>query len=258
MTAAARAAADQPGRMMGTMAGAAAGIGLGMLLGGGIGTIALGGAVSVPLIAITATAGSIIGERLGGELGWLKEQRASAKEREDIGGYYPCQPLEGKAHAEPILGEQHLPLLEQAIDDARHTLCVRSAFLSDAVVSEALQDKLRRAIEGGTQIFIEYGKHVFRDGQASMESHRRAAARLQALRREAIGFGRGHLFHLASTWTHVREIAVDGRYIIAGSYDWLSQPKAWRKESSFKIHDADLALRVLAETSASIARATSA
>ncbi len=72
-------------QVQGALSGTAAGIGAGGLLGGGgVSIVALGGAIGIPLNAITGLVGLLAGERGGRELDFLRTQWKGAAEHTEI------------------------------------------------------------------------------------------------------------------------------------------------------------------------------
>lgn len=242
------AVTDRPGQAIGTGVGAALGICAGVALGaGGVGIVALGGAIGVPLIALTAACGAFAGERIGRESDFVRKQAKAAEERIRHG-----MEREGQTNIGRIIDKDHTLIFKEAIRDAQRFLCIRSGFISDLVVDQAFVESLDDLINKGVRVYIEYGRRGPAEIGYYQEAHRRAEANLRLLRGRALSNGKSDRLLIAATWTHVKEIAVDDAYIVTGSYNWLSNARASRRETSFRINDPDLTTQVREATWESI------
>lgn len=243
----------------GTGAGAAGGIAVGALLGGGgVGIVALGGAVGVPLIALTGLAGAAVGAYVGRERDFAATLREHAAQRHQRAE--EAQREHDGSRVVSVMDKAHLTALQEAIEDAEDTLCIRSAFLSDLVVNDRFIAQLRGLAARGVRVLIEHGFNPRKPDQADgydRSAHSRAEDKLQALGQELQVGRHGGFFAVGPTWTHIKEISVDRKYVITGSYNWLSNAQASRSEKSLKIFDDRLAVAVQEETRAALGRAGS-
>lgn len=245
---------DRVGQVAGTGAGAAAGICAGIALGaGGVGIVALGGAIGVPLIALTAAAGAFAGERGGREIDLALKQRRSMEQR-----LAQVHEAENSRAAIRITGDQHRTILDDAIRDAKRFLCIRSGFLSSRVLDASMSEMLANAARREVEITIEYGRLGYLQSTDSLwdreraREHHTAEQNLKTLFNLLNGEGIQHRLSYGPTWTHIKELAVDDEWLVVGSFNWLSNQKITRGESSLRIRDALMAGHIRHEARKSV------
>lgn len=242
--------------------GAAGGAGLGaiagiLLGGGGVGIVALGGAIGIPLIALLALIGAAIGAGSGPQLQQLANQWGAAAQRkrsvEKIAinarrDEYLSNELAKKARRiEIVEGARHLELLDAAIAEAKLSICIRSAFLSTGVVREPRERALLRALSRGVDVLIEFG-YSFGKNSRGNPDQMVALERLVNLERLAATQRYPGRLRIARTYTHIKELAVDDEYVVIGSNNWLSNLKFSNKEKSYLLYDKEMAIQCRIDT----------
>lgn len=262
-----RFAAEHPGRVKGGVTGVAAGIAVGAALGGGaVGIVALGTGIGIPLVAITGLTGLIAGERAGRELDIRREQRQQLQEQQQRAATREAAAQEAAAREnrpalpppdgvgiEWVRDEDHCQALQAALADARRSLCIRSGFLSEGVVHKDFADAISALLQRGVDVYLEYGPPIGSAMLSQGTSFSNAEANLRAVKREARANNHIGKFAFGRTFTHIKEIAVDDRYAIIGSFNWLSDTISQKNNSSVKIWSSKLAREVLHDTEQSLA-----
>ena len=131
-----------------------------------------------------------------------------------------------------VRGLEHKEELERAFQTSRRELIIASGFLSSYVVNEPFARKLRsvllRQVEV-TLVFSDERSHSNNNWQES--SFSRALNLLESLSREYPNL------KLIKKHTHQKGIVVDDKYAIIGSFNFLSNNRVERAETSSKVSD---------------------
>lgn len=244
-----------------TKIGTAVGGTLGLLAAGtgSMGIAAMGGAIGVPVALMTALIGAGLGSRWGAEIAneeLINKLESAANTRSADG----LNATENDAFIERILGkEAHFKSLDNAINEASNTLCIRSGWVSNSVVNTTLSKKLRDALDRGVTIYIETGWRRSGEESASETAYSLEAKRIL---RELILYSHdahlkdpktniGRIF-VGDVPTHIKEIVVDSDYYISGSNNWLSNGMHFNKEASHIIRLPQIAREIRDETIVSV------
>ena len=226
---------------------------------GGIGVVAMGGAIGLPVALVTALIGAGVGSRYGAALEneeLIKKLNAVALDRSAEGLHIN----EHDDFVERILGKDaHVQALNQAIENASNTLCIRSGWISISVVDNSLYHKFKKAINNGVTIYIESGWRKSTDTKATKTKYNSAAYEIL---RELILYSHkaheydpktniGRLF-VGDVATHIKEVVVDNKYYISGSNNWLSNSMHSNKEASHIIRLPQIAREIRDETILSV------
>lgn len=240
-----------------TKIGTAVGGAFGILAAGtgGMGVAAMGGAIGLPVALVTALIGAGIGSRWGSEVekGELVKKLESVTEARSAEGLHA---KEDDDFVERIVGkEAHFAALDDAISNAKNTLCIRSGWVSKSVVNEDLFYKLKAAIDRGVTIYIETGWR--RSGDKNpVETNFNLEAKdiLRSLILYSHGVHSvdpitkiGRIF-VGDVPTHIKEIVVDSEYYVSGSNNWLSNGAHFNKEASHIIRLPQIAREIRDET----------
>lgn len=226
---------------------------------GGMGIVAMGGAVGLPVALVTTLVGASLGSRLGAGL----KNKELIKKLEAIADGRSLKGLhidEQDDFVERIMGkEAHFHALNSAIETAKNTLCIRSGWISNSVVDNSLYNKFKNAIDNGVTIYIESGWRKKGDTKAQETKYNLAANKTL---RELILYSHsaheldpktitGRLF-VGNVPTHIKEIVVDSEYYISGSNNWLSNGVHSNKEASHIIRLPQIAREIRDETILSV------
>ena len=183
----------------------------------------------------------------------LLEENAQKRDGEAIeaaGQDIEVERIQGKA--------QHFQALDDAIADAKETLCIRSGWITSYVVTQEFAGKFRVALNRGVSIYIESGWR--KSGQSKQPDNTAFVSAKGILKnlvdashfkRKGKEYSMGKLF-VGDVPTHIKEVVVDGRYYISGSNNWLSNASHTNKEASHVIHNAILAREIRDETITSV------
>ena len=136
----------------------------------------------------------------------------------------------GFNNLEVIIASRHKLELDAALTNARKTLFIASGFLSSHVVNEAFISKLETILKKDVSI-----KLIFSDGRSHSDwmksGYTQSLGSLNALSKIYPNL------EIIQKHTHQKGIIVDHQYAIIGSFNFLSNDKVARDESSVKIYD---------------------
>ena len=193
-----------------------------------------GGAAAIAL-ALIAGGGSLL---MGKDLGLIVrvgEKIADIFNRKN----YPCEECKrtdwvfsGFKNAEVIIAAQHKSELAVAFKDVRKVLFIASGFLSSHVVNKAFIEKLETVLRKNVSV-----KLIFSDIRSHSDwmksGYSEALDSLTALSKIYPNL------ELIQKHTHQKGIVVDNQYAIVGSFNFLSNHKVARDESSIKIYESE-------------------
>jgi hypothetical protein len=216
-------------------------IGGGLIAYGGFGwvTYAFAGVLGFPGGAITIAAALLAG---GGYV--LASEESSViiaigrKITDLINDKYPCPKCNksrwtfaGYKGTEIVTGGDHRLELKAALKNAKQDLCIASGFLSSNVVDLNFIEDLEATLRRNVSV-----KLIFSDVRSHSEfmaaGYREALSSLRALTDKYM------LLKLIQKHTHQKGIVVDDQYAISGSFNFLSNKRVDRQESSMKIYGA--------------------
>jgi phosphatidylserine/phosphatidylglycerophosphate/cardiolipin synthase-like enzyme len=166
--------------------------------------------------------------------------------------------LENSRSVRRIHGEEHRAILVEAVRTAQRTLCIRSGYLSSRVLNETLLLELGSAVKRGVEVTIEYVRLIPLQSSVRSweykrtEEHRSAECNLSNLINELSKMDLQGRLRYDPTWTHIKELAVDDEWLVVGSFNWLSNQKIARSESSIRLADPKMAEQVRHEANRSL------
>ena len=193
-----------------------------------------GGAAAIAL-ALIAGGGSLL---MGKDLGLIVsvgEKIADIFNRKD----YPCEQCKrtdwvfsGFKNAEVIIASQHKSELEAAFRNVRKVLFIASGFLSSHVINRAFIESLETVLSKNVSV-----KLIFSDARSHSDwmkaGYTEALGSLTALSKIYPNL------ELIQKHTHQKGIVVDQQYAIVVSFNFLSNDKVARDESSVKIYESE-------------------
>jgi hypothetical protein len=193
-----------------------------------------GGAVSIA-VALIAGGSSLL---MGMDLGLMVkagEKIADIFNRKN----YPCEECKrtdwifsGFKKTEVIAEAQHKSALAAAFKDVRTILFIASGFLSSRVVNKAFIEKLETVLRKNVSV-----KLIFSDIRSHSDwmksGYSQALDSLTALSKIYPNL------ELIQKHTHQKGIVVDLQYAIVGSFNFLSNHKVVRDESSVKLYESE-------------------
>lgn len=152
---------------------------------------------------------------------------------------YPCPKcnktdwvFSGFKNTDVVAGAEHKLELSSALKDVKKDLYIASGFLSSNVVNESFIQNLESALSRDVNvrlIFSSVKSHsdwMKPDYQKALESLTLLSEKYPRL-------------ELIQKHTHQKGIVVDHRYAITGSFNFLSNEKVTREETSFKVYEAE-------------------
>ena len=147
----------------------------------------------------------------------------------------------GFEDADVIAGDEHKRELWLALKDAKNELYIASGFLSSNVVNEHFLQKLTSTLVRNVTVHLivpdarSHGSDWMRSG------YEEALGTLTKLSEKY-----SHL-HLTLKHTHQKGIVVDDKYAITGSFNFLSNQKVAREETSLKVYESKVINKVKRE-----------
>ena len=136
----------------------------------------------------------------------------------------------GYKATEIVTGGEHRLELKAAFKNAKQELCIASGFLSSYVVDSIFIRDLETALHRNVTV-----KLIFSDARS--HSDRMTAGYREALNSLEVLAGNSSFLELIQKHTHQKGIVVDDQYAISGSFNFLSNKRVDRQESSTKIYD---------------------
>ena len=132
--------------------------------------------------------------------------------------------------AEVISGAEHKRELTEALTSATNELCIASGFLSSKVVNDRFLQNLTALLEKRVSVTL-----IFSDSRSHSDWMRKgyeeAVETLNAMAKTHSEL------RLIQKHTHEKGIIVDRRYAIVGSFNFLSNERIVRDETSLKISE---------------------
>ena len=129
-----------------------------------------------------------------------------------------------------VSGHEHKEELDSALQNARHELVIASGFLSSYVVNESFIWKLRSALSRHVKITLVFSD-IRSHSDWQVNGFNTALKSLESLSYEYPNL------NLIQKHTHQKGIVVDEKYAVIGSFNFLSNNKVERAETSSKVSD---------------------
>lgn len=137
----------------------------------------------------------------------------------------------GYKDTEIVTGAEHIRELRAAFRNAKQELCIASGFLSSYVVNQVFIGDLEAILRKNVRV-----KLIFSDKRS--HSDRMAVGYREALNSLEALADNSTFLELIQKHTHQKGIVVDDQYAISGSFNFLSNKRVDRQESSTKIYGA--------------------
>ena len=152
---------------------------------------------------------------------------------------YPCPicnktdwMFSGFKNTDVVVGSKHKLELSSALKDAKKDLYIASGFLSSNAVNEIFIQDLESALSRGVNVKLIFS-YVRSHSDWMKPGYDIALNRLSLLSEKYPGL------ELIQKHTHQKGIVVDRRYAINGSFNFLSNEKVSREETSFKVYEVE-------------------
>jgi phosphatidylserine/phosphatidylglycerophosphate/cardiolipin synthase-like enzyme len=148
----------------------------------------------------------------------------------------------GFKDAEVIKGSEHKIVLQNAFLNANRELYIASGFLSANVVDASFLKELERVLTKGVSVVLIFSDLRSHSNSGWMKTgYDKAYLLLNSLSEEQKGL------KLIQKHTHQKGIVVDKQYAVVGSFNFLSNEKVAREETSLKIYEADAIEKLIEE-----------
>lgn len=217
-------------------------IGGGMIFGGAAGWVSYAFA---GLLGFYGGAALIAGLLLAGGSAVLigKDLNLAVSVAQKIAGFlnrkgYECEScratdwqFSGFEDADVVAGEEHKQELRIALAAAKKELYIASGFLSSNVVNEDFVRELESALARNVIVYVIVSDFRSHGSDWMQPGYKEALSKLTNLSEKYTNF------QLIQTHTHQKGIIVDDRYAISGSFNFLSNQKVDRKETSLKVFE---------------------
>lgn len=203
-----------------------------------------GGAATIATLLL-AGGGAVL---LGKDLGLVMKVGGKIAEQLNQRGY-ECPSCDdtnwvffGFKDAEVIKGSEHKITLRNAFLEANRELYIASGFLSANVVDASFLKELKLVLNRGVRVVL-----IFSDLRSHSDSgwmktgYENAYIPLASLSEDQKGL------KLIQKHTHQKGIVVDKQYAVVGSFNFLSNQKVTREETSLKVYEADAIEKLIEE-----------
>jgi len=132
---------------------------------------------------------------------------------------------------------QHIEFLYDTLQNAKESVCILSGTATSYVVDNEFQDTLVECLKKGVNIFIGYGYSSSSNKQPKENYIIKAEQDLKKL----VEFSKqknlkGEIF-VAEYKNHSKILICDDKYVVCGSYNWLSNARGYNTERSYVISD---------------------
>jgi hypothetical protein len=124
---------------------------------------------------------------------------------------------------------EHVPLFEKSLRDARKRLLVISPWINDRVMEPKLRP-LEELLRRGVDVFIGYG--ITERGPDDRKS-RQGDQTLAWLQQKCAQYKNLHVVRLGDT--HAKVLLMDERYVVVGSFNWMSFGGFDRNENGVRV-----------------------
>lgn len=135
-----------------------------------------------------------------------------------------------------ITGIEHSQKLDKALKEAESSVCIVSGWINDYVLDSKRLTLIENLLRRGCSIYIGYG---WEDSSGNHREHLTTNKAETELTKLDSSFPDKLFF--AKYPTHEKILAVDGKYLIVTSHNWLSNMKFRNKETGVLISNPELA-----------------
>ena len=203
-----------------------------------------GGAAAIATLLLAGGGAVLLGKdlglvmRVGGEIAEQLNQRGY--ECPSCGG--TKWGFFGTKDAEVITGSEHKITLQNAFVEANRELYIASGFLSANVVDASFLKELELVLGRGVKVVLIFSDLRSHSDRGWMKiGYDNAYTKLASLSEEQKGL------RLIQKHTHQKGIVVDKQYAVIGSFNYLSNEKVAREETSLKVYEADAIEKLIEE-----------
>ena len=132
---------------------------------------------------------------------------------------------------------QHIEFLYDTLQNAQESVCILSGTATSYVVDNEFKDTLMDCLKRGVNIYIGYGYSSSFNKQSKEGYNIKAEQDLKKL----VEFSKqknlkGEIF-VAEYKNHSKMLICDDKYVVCGSYNWLSNARGYNAERSYVISD---------------------
>lgn len=134
--------------------------------------------------------------------------------------------------------QEHAPLFERSLREARKRLLVISPWINDAVMWNKLRS-LEELLRRGVEVYIGYG--ITERGPDDRKS-RRGDQTLDWLQQKGAAYKNLHVVRLGDT--HAKVLLMDDKFVVVGSFNWMSFGGFDRNENGVRVVREELSTMV--------------
>lgn len=198
----------------------AAGLGGGIWIGGAIGVVGFFGAVGIPLAALGAIGGAIIGNRLGVQLDKKQLEELNAEQSERL---FQLLLERDQTKIERVkTNEEHRQKLFQGMAEAKECLVILSGWATSYVIDKDFKDRLAACLQRGVNVYIGYGYQTAKGPKEKNKQEKQAEDNFMALMSWSEKQNtKGHIV-VRYYPNHAKLLICDDKWLVSGSFNWLS------------------------------------
>lgn len=156
-------------------------------------------------------------EELKAEIERLRGEKAAA------------QSIVEQAQGRFLEPQEHVPLFDKALRDARRRLLIISPWINDRIMESKLRH-LEELLRRGVEVFIGFG--ITERGPDDRKA-RQGDQTLRWLQRKAEQYRNLNVVRLGDT--HAKVLLMDNRFVVVGSFNWMSFGGFDRNENGVRV-----------------------
>jgi hypothetical protein len=125
--------------------------------------------------------------------------------------------------------QEHVPLFDRAIREARKRLLVISPWINDRIMEPKVRH-IEELLRKGAQVYIGFG---ITERGADDKKSRQGDQTLAWLQQKSAQYSNLHVVRLGDT--HAKVLLVDDRFVVVGSFNWMSFGGFDRNENGVRV-----------------------
>ena len=138
---------------------------------------------------------------------------------------------------------EHRRIFFDTLSQATNSICILSGTATSYVVDEDFKETLKEALKRGVNVYLGYGYKSKWHDQKKKDHEKKAEEDLKKLVQDNLNFNHDGKIFLAEYLNHSKILICDDKYVVCGSFNWLSKARGYNDERSFLIRDKNLVLK---------------
>lgn len=133
--------------------------------------------------------------------------------------------------------KEHEQIMDDAIDQAQHTLCITSGWINDNAMNTRRVNGIKKALKRGVLVVLAFGWRDFREEPSLDKRAQQIVEALHKISQESHARKDGGKLVLAHVPVHSKLLVKDETLAVVGSNNWLSNASFKNMEHSTVIQD---------------------